>query len=123
MRLLRREAKTRGYDPEKIGALGGSAGSHLTVLLGTSALTPAYEPIDEVDDLPAHIQWAVPIYTAYALTDGLTGPNKKKGEGADVKLTDAFKFDEKTCPWLSSMEAKMPTRPSAPLKSIANCAG
>jgi dipeptidyl aminopeptidase/acylaminoacyl peptidase len=78
--------------------LGGSAGSHLSVMLGTSALTPAYEPIDEVDKLPAHIQWAVPIYTAYALDDGLTGPNTRGGEGMDVKLTEAFKFDEKTCP-------------------------
>jgi len=98
VRLLRREAEAHGFDPEKIGALGGSAGSHLTVLLGTSALTPAYEPIDEVDELPAHIQWAVPIYTAYALSDGLTGPNTREGDAVDVKLTDAFRFDEKTCP-------------------------
>lgn len=98
VRLLRREAEARGFDPEKIGALGGSAGSHLTMLLGTSALTPAYEPIDEIDELPAHIQWAVPIYTAYALTDGLTGPNTREGDAIDVRLTDAFKFDEKTCP-------------------------
>ena len=98
VRLLRREAKARGFDPEKIGVLGGSAGSHLSVMLGTSALTPAYEPIDEVDKLPAHIQWAVPIYTAYALDDGLTGPNTRGGDGIDVKLTEAFKFDEKTCP-------------------------
>jgi acetyl esterase/lipase len=98
IRLLRREAKGRGFDPEKIGVLGGSAGSHLTVLLGTSALTPAYEPIDDVDKLPAHIQWAVPIYTAYALNDGLTSPNTREGDAIDVKLTEAFKFDEKTCP-------------------------
>ena len=98
VRLLRREAKVRGFDPEKIGVLGGSAGSHLTVMLGTSALTPAYEPIDEVDQLPAHIQWAVPIYTAYALQDGLTGPNKGKADAPNAKLTDVFKFDAKTCP-------------------------
>ena len=100
VRLLRREAKARGYDPEKIGALGGSAGSHLTVLLATSALTPAYEPIDEVDELPAHIQWAVPIYTAYALEDGLTGPNKGKIDAPNPKLSDVFKFDAKTCPMI-----------------------
>ncbi|MGA0900330.1 MAG: alpha/beta hydrolase [Luteolibacter sp.] len=98
VRLLRREAKARGYDPEKIGVLGGSAGSHLTVLLGTSALTPAYEPIDEADELPAHIQWAVPIYTAYALEDGLTGPNKGKFDAPNPKLSEVFKFDAKTCP-------------------------
>ncbi len=98
VRLLRSVAKERGYDPEKIGALGFSAGSHLTVLLGTSSLTPAYAPVDEIDKLPCHINWAVPIYTAYALTDGLTGPNTRDGDAPDVKLTAAFKFDAKTCP-------------------------
>ncbi|MCH7225929.1 alpha/beta hydrolase [Haloferula sp. A504] len=98
VRLVRNDAAKRGFDPEKIGVLGFSAGSHLAVLLGTSALTPAYGPVDELDQLPCHINWAVPIYTAYALTDGLTGPNTRDGDAIDVKLTDAFKFDARTCP-------------------------
>ena len=98
VRHLRNEAKKRGFDPEKIGALGFSAGSDLTVLLATSSLTPAYQPVDELDQLPCHINWAVPVYTAYALTDGLTGPNTRDGDAIDVKLSDVFKFDAKTCP-------------------------
>jgi acetyl esterase/lipase len=98
VRLVRSEAQKRGFDPEKIGALGFSAGSHLTVLLATSALTPAYGAIDNLDQLPCHINWAVPIYTAYALTDGLTGPNTRDGDAIDAKLSDVFKFDAKTCP-------------------------
>jgi acetyl esterase/lipase len=98
VRLIRNDAKKRGFDPEKIGALGFSAGSHLTVLLSTSSLTPAYGPVDGLDQLPCHINWAVPIYTAYALTDGLTGPNTREGDAIDVKLSDVFKFDAKTCP-------------------------
>lgn len=98
VRLIRNEASKRGYDPEKIGALGFSAGSHLTVLLATSSLTPAYAAIDEIDKQPCHINWAVPIYTAYALTDGLTGPNTREGDAPDVKLSQAFQFDAKTCP-------------------------
>lgn len=98
LRLVRNEAGKRGFDPEKIGALGFSAGSHLTVLLATSSLTPAYAPVDELDQLPCHINWAVPVYTAYALTDGLTGPNTRDGDAVDVKLSDVFKFDAKTCP-------------------------
>lgn len=98
VRLVRSEAKNRGYDPEKIGAIGFSAGSHLTVLLASSALTPAYQPIDELDQQPCHINWAVPVYTAYALSDGLTGPNTRDGDAVDVKLSDVFKFDAKTCP-------------------------
>lgn len=98
VRLIRNEAKQRGFDPEKIGTLGFSAGSHLTVLLATSSLTPAYQPVDELDQQPCHINWAVPIYTAYALTDGLTGPNTRDGDAVDAKLSDVFKFDAKTCP-------------------------
>jgi len=98
VRLVRSEAQKRGVDPEKIGAFGFSAGSHLTVLLATSALTPAYEAVDALDQLPCHVNWAIPIYTAYALTDGLTGPNTRDGDAIDVKLTDVFKFDAKTCP-------------------------
>ncbi len=98
VRLVRGEAAKRGFDPEKVGAFGFSAGSHLTVLLATSALTPAYAPVDTLDQLPCHINWAVPIYTAYALTDGLAGPNTRDGDAIDVKLSDVFKFDAKTCP-------------------------
>jgi acetyl esterase/lipase len=98
VRLVRNEAGKRGFDPEKIGAFGFSAGSHLTVLLATSSLTPAYAPVDQLDQLPCHINWAVPVYTAYALTDGLTGPNTRDGDAIDVKLSDVFKFDAKTCP-------------------------
>ena len=98
VRLVRKDAAKRGFDPEKLGAFGFSAGGHLTVLLATSSLTPAYKPVDELDQLPCHVNWAVPIYTAYALTDGLTGPNTRDGDAIDVKLTDAFKFDAKTCP-------------------------
>ena len=98
VRLVRNEAKKRGFDPEKIGALGFSAGSHLTVLLATSSLTPAYRPVDALDQLPCHLNWAVPISTAYALTDGLTGPNTTRdGDAISAKLSDVFKFDAKTC--------------------------
>ena len=98
VRLVRNDAEKRGFDPEKIGVFGFSAGSHLTVMLATSALTPAYEEVDELDQLACHVNWAVPIYTAYALTDGLRGPNTRDGDAVDVKLSDAFKFDAKTCP-------------------------
>ncbi len=96
VRLVRAQAKARGFDPEKIGAMGCSAGSHLTVMLATSALTPAYSPVDELDKLPCHLNWAVPHCTAYVLDDGLTAANQNGGEGA--KLNPSFKFDAKTCP-------------------------
>lgn len=98
VRLVRREAKARGYDPERIGALGFSAGGHLTLMLATSSETRASARIDAVDDIPCHLNFAVPIFPAYVLTDGLEGPNATKGDGPDVALSSAFRFDAKTCP-------------------------
>lgn len=99
VRMVRSEAAKRGFDPEKIGVISMSAGSHLALLLATSSQTPAYEPIDALDKLPCHINWAVVCAPAYVTTDGETGTTSmREGYGADVKISDVFKFDDKTCP-------------------------
>ncbi len=98
VRLVRKAAAERGYDPEKIGVLGCSAGSHLSLLLALNSQTPAYQKVDEVDDIPCHVNFAIPMCPAYVLTDGLTGTNKTKGEAPDAVVDSLFKFDDKTCP-------------------------
>ena len=98
IRMIRAEAKARGFNPEKIGAVSMSAGSHLATLLATSALTPAYEKVDALDDTPCHLNWACPFAIAYVLTDGIGKPNATRGESVCVKLSDDLKFDAKTCP-------------------------
>ena len=98
VRLVRSMAAARGFNPEKIGVMGCSAGSHLSVMLAASSQTPAYAPIDDLDKTSCHINWAIPFCPAYALTDGLEGKNTTEGNGPDVKLNPSFKFDAKTCP-------------------------
>ena len=98
VRMVRSEAAKRGYDTEKIGTISMSAGSHLATLLATSALTPAYAKIDELDDLPCHINWAITGAIAYAVTDGIGTPNTRNGQAIDAKPDSVFKFDEKTAP-------------------------
>ncbi|MBQ7188006.1 MAG: alpha/beta hydrolase [Kiritimatiellae bacterium] len=98
VRLVRSQAAKRGFDPEKIGSISMSAGSHLATLLATSALTPAYSRIDELDDVPCHINWAITAAIAYAMTDGIGTPNTRGGQGIDVKLDTVFQFDAKTAP-------------------------
>lgn len=99
VRMVRAEAKKRGYDPEKIGVCSMSAGSHLALLLATSSQTPAYEPIDALDTIPCHINYAIAHAPAYVTTDAEDGTMaSRQGYGVDVKLSDVFKFDEKTCP-------------------------
>lgn len=99
VRLVRSQAKKRGFDPEKIGTISMSAGSHLALLLATSSQTPAYERVDAMDTIPCHINWAIVNAPAYVTTDAETGtPATRQGYGLDVKISDVFKFDEKTCP-------------------------
>lgn len=99
IRLVRSEAAKRGYDPEKIGAIGMSAGSHMLLLIATSSQTPAYERIDEIDDISCHLNWAIANSPAYVTTDGETGTAAFfGGYGPNVSLSKVFKFDEKTCP-------------------------
>jgi acetyl esterase/lipase len=99
VRMVRSEAKKRGFDPEKIGVVSMSAGSHLALLLATSSQTPAYAPVDKLDSLPCHINWAVVNAPAYVTTDGEEGtPATRQGYGSDVRLSKLFKFDAKTCP-------------------------
>ncbi|MGM9764877.1 MAG: alpha/beta hydrolase [Candidatus Cryptobacteroides sp.] len=99
VRIVRSEAAKRGFDPEKIGTISMSAGSHLALLLATSSRTRAYEPVDKLDSLSCHINWAIVNAPAYGTTDGENGtPAARQGYGTDVKLSDVFKFDDKTCP-------------------------
>ena len=98
IRLVRSEASARGLDPDRIGLMGFSAGGHLTLMTSTNARTPAYEPIDGIDKLPCNVQWACPIYPAYALTDGVNSPNEDGGNIDNAVLVPEFSFDADTPP-------------------------
>ncbi len=98
VRLVRSQAAKRGFNPEKIGVMSMSAGSHLATLLATSSQTQAYEAIDALDEIPCHINWATAFAIAYGMSDGLGIPNTRDGDAVDVTLDSIFKFDEKTPP-------------------------
>ena len=99
VRLVRSEAKRRGFDPEKIGVISMSAGSHLALLLATGSQTPTYAPVDSRDKISCHLNWAVINAPAYVTSDGEAGTQAtREGYGPDVTLSRVFPFDEKTCP-------------------------
>ncbi len=113
VRLVRSQAAKRGFDPEKIGVMSMSAGSHLATLLATSSQTPAYEPIDDLDKIPCHVNWATPFAIAYAQTDGIGTPNTRDGDAIDVTLDSCFKFDAKTAPMCMMHGGNDPYSPGA----------
>ena len=96
IRILRANAVRLGGSPEKIGAVGFSAGAHLAAIAATSSQDKLYEPIDEIDALSPHLNFAVPVYPAYILEDGKNGPNANGGDGAAI--LPEFKFDSQTPP-------------------------
>lgn len=112
VRLVRSQAKERGYSPDKIGVAAMSAGAHMALLLGTSSQTPAYDAIDEIDQVSCHINWALLNAPAYGTTDAKEGTKaQRQGYGADVALDDVFKFDSLTCPMSLHHGSKDPYAP------------
>ena len=85
-----------GFSPEKIGAVGYSAGAHLAAISAVSSQDVLYDRVDVVDGLPAYLNFSVPVYPAYVAADGATGPNAHGGDGAAI--LPEFKFDAKTPP-------------------------
>ena len=96
IRVLRAGAVKFGWSPEKIGAVGFSAGAHLAAISAVSSQDSLYDRVDEADDISPHLNFAVPVYPAYVVEDGATGPNARGGDG--VAILPEFKFDAKTPP-------------------------
>ena len=113
VRLVRSQAKARGFDPEKIGVIGMSAGGHLVTMLATSALTPAYPKVDALDDLPCHVNVAIANAPAYN-TLGAANGDARPQDGTTVvpTINPCFKFDAKTCPIVFLHGANDPYTPN-----------
>lgn len=74
VRWLRANADRLQIDAAHIGAIGGSAGGHLTALLATSGNVRELDPPGSYADLSCAIQCAVPMYGAAEVRDT---PNAK----------------------------------------------
>lgn len=68
MRLIRHRARDFAIDPERVSAMGFSAGGHLCADLSTRFDAKAYEPVDAADTLSARPHSAAPIYPVISMT-------------------------------------------------------
>lgn len=98
VRIVRRHAPEFGLDPDKIGYMGFSAGGHLALMVATSSETRSYEPIDELDDIPCNVNFAIPVYPAYVLSDGYDAENTAGGNDLSFEIAPEFRFDSHTPP-------------------------
>jgi acetyl esterase/lipase len=71
IRLIRSRATQYGVDPDKVGALGFSAGGHVCGDLATRYDAKVYSSIDAADRLSARPAIAAPIYAVQSMSSPL----------------------------------------------------
>ncbi len=69
LKWIRDHADEYGVDPGFIAVTGGSAGGHLTAMMGLTANDPEYQP--GFEDADTSVQAAVPVYGVYDFTNRL----------------------------------------------------
>lgn len=67
MRLIRHRAKDFAIDPERVAAMGFSAGGHLCADLAARFAARVYDPVDAADKLSARPFLAAPIYPVVSM--------------------------------------------------------
>lgn len=67
MRLIRHRAKSFAIDPERVAAMGFSAGGHVCADLASRFAARVYAPVDAADALSAKPQSAAPIYPVISM--------------------------------------------------------
>lgn len=72
IRLVRKNAKEWGLDPNRIGFLGASAAGHMGAMLGAKFDKKVYVPVDEADQLSARPDFLMLLYPVVSMTDKLT---------------------------------------------------
>ena len=68
MRLIRSRANAYGIRPDRVAAMGFSAGGHVCGDLATRFAEPTYAPVDAADRLDARPTLAAPIYAVQSMT-------------------------------------------------------
>lgn len=68
MRLIRHRARDFAIDPERVSAMGFSAGGHLCADLATRFAAKTYGPVDAADALSAKPHSAAPIYPVVSMS-------------------------------------------------------
>lgn len=77
MRLIRHRHAAFALDPERVAAMGFSAGGHLCADLGTRFGAKSYDPVDDADRLSAKPFAAAPVYPVISMRPGVAHPGSR----------------------------------------------
>ncbi|GGE19965.1 alpha/beta hydrolase [Polymorphobacter glacialis] len=78
IRLIRHRAADYGVDPQRVGALGFSAGGHVCADLGARFATATYKPVDAADRLSPRPLLAAPIYPVVSMSLPVAHPGSRQ---------------------------------------------
>ncbi|WCT74751.1 alpha/beta hydrolase [Sphingomonas naphthae] len=96
MRIIRARAQDYALLPERIAAMGFSAGGHLCADLSTRWAAKTYAPVDAADTLSARPDVSAPIYPVQSMRLPTAHPGSRElliGKGASAALEDAHSPD------------------------------
>lgn len=62
LRWMRKNSKQYGIDPNRIGVIGGSAGGHLTAMLGVTSSKDGLDPVGPYSEFSTNVDAFVPLY-------------------------------------------------------------
>jgi acetyl esterase/lipase len=78
MRLVRARARDFSLDPERVAAMGFSAGGHVCADLAARFAARVYEPVDAADRHSAKPLCAAPIYPVVSMEPALAHPGSRQ---------------------------------------------
>jgi acetyl esterase/lipase len=111
IRFIRLKAKGYGVDPERLGVWGGSAGGHLSLMLGTTGDDGDKKSKDEVLRQPSRVAAVAALYPPSDLRGWTTDPPAeiKKHAGLKPPLTFDAKLEPEVSPVLKATEKSAPS--------------
>ncbi len=111
VRVIRMKAKRFGVDPERLGVFGGSAGGHLSLMLGTTGDDGDPNSKDEVLRTSSRVAAVVALYPPTDLRGWTTDPPAEIKKHAGLKPPLAFdaKKEPDCSPILKVTEKTAPT--------------
>lgn len=131
VRFLRKHAERFHIAPERIGAIGGSAGGHLTAMLGLTASGDGLDPAGPYAEFSCRVQAIVPLYGAHDLVarsrakklwETMTDADRKLCRAASP-VTYASKDDPPTLILHGTADTTVPVRQSELLDKALRRAG
>ena len=111
VRAIRMKAKSFGVDPERLGVTGGSAGGHLSLMIGTTGDDGNPKAADEVLKHSSRVAAVVSIFPPTDLRGFTTAPPEeiRKNPGLKPPLTFDAKLEPEVSPALKVTPKCPPT--------------